>query len=84
MRASRLTAPPIVEDSSTIQRRPGGLVEAGLVSHLELSIQPCLVRLRHSSVHTAKRVASKRSTRTLSALVHESLETEEKNSNTPK
>ena len=32
--------PPVVEDYSTIQRRPGGLVEAGLVSHFEAAFQP--------------------------------------------
>ena len=49
--------PPIVEDSSTIQRRPGGLVEAGLVSHLEAAFQQG-VRPQHRGVHTAKRITS--------------------------
>ena len=59
-------------------------MEAGLVSHLALSIQPSHASRFQRGVHTAKRIASKRSITGKVVLVHESIESRYFASNAPK
>ena len=73
MRASRLTAPSdcggLFHDSKEARRTSGGWTWYR-ISRLHFRPHACM----HAAVHTAKRVASNRSTRTEVALVHESVE----------